>query len=91
MEDLSSIPGLGKSPGEENGNPLTVFLPGKSHGCRSLADKVPRVAKSQTQLSDVTFTLFTFRTYYLSPTLISPPRQNFSEVCTIKILEMFNN
>ena len=33
--DLGSIPGLGRSPGEGNGNPLQ-FLPGKSHGWRSL-------------------------------------------------------
>ena len=33
-----SIPGLGRSPGEGNGNPLTlVFLLGKSHGQRNLA------------------------------------------------------
>ena len=25
VEDLSSIPGLGRSPGEENGNPLQYF------------------------------------------------------------------
>ena len=31
--DTGSIPGLGRSPGEGNGNPL---LPGKSHGQRSL-------------------------------------------------------
>ena len=31
-----SIPGSGRSPGEENGNP-PVFLPGKRHGQRSLA------------------------------------------------------
>ena len=28
--DLGSIPGLGRSPGKGNGNPL-VFLPGESH------------------------------------------------------------
>ena len=33
--DPCSIPGMGRSPGERNGNPL-VFLPGKSHGRRSL-------------------------------------------------------
>ena len=32
---MSLVPGLGRSPGEENDNP--VFLPGKSHGQRSLA------------------------------------------------------
>ena len=33
--DPGSIPGLGRSPGEANGNPFPVFLPGKSHGQRS--------------------------------------------------------
>ena len=44
-----SIPGLAKSPGERNGNPLQyswqstpVFLPEKSHGQRSLAGYSPR-------------------------------------------------
>ena len=40
--DLGSIPGLGRSPGEGNGNPLqSVFLPGESHGRRSLVDYSP--------------------------------------------------
>ena len=34
--DMGSILGLGRSPGEGNGNPLPVFLPGKSHGQRKL-------------------------------------------------------
>ena len=34
--DLSSIPGWGRSPGEGDGYSL-VFLPGESHGHRSLA------------------------------------------------------
>ena len=33
--DVGLIPGLGRSSGEGNGNRL-VFLPGKSHGPRSL-------------------------------------------------------
>ena len=37
-EDLDSIPGSGRSPGEGNGNPL---LPGKSHGWRSLVGYSP--------------------------------------------------
>ena len=38
VEDTGSIPGLGSSPREGNGNPPTpVFLPEKSHGQRSLA------------------------------------------------------
>ena len=34
--DLGLIPGLGRSPGEGNVNPLPIFLLGKSHGQRSL-------------------------------------------------------
>ena len=38
--DMGSIPGLGRSPGEENGNTL-AFLTGKSHGQGSLAGYSP--------------------------------------------------
>ena len=34
LRDVGSIPGLGRIPGEGSGNP--IFLPGKSHGQRSL-------------------------------------------------------
>ena len=36
VRDPGSSPGLGRSPGEGNGNPLQYYLPGKSHGQRSL-------------------------------------------------------
>ena len=37
IRDSGPVPGLGRSPREGNGNSLTpVFLPGKSHGQRSL-------------------------------------------------------
>ena len=36
---INSIPGSGRSPGEGHGAP--VFLPGESHGQRSLAGYVP--------------------------------------------------
>ena len=39
--DVGLIPGLGRSPGERNGNPLQYSCPGKSHGRRSLADYSP--------------------------------------------------
>ena len=39
--DLGSIPGLGRSPGEGNGNPTPVSLPGKSHGQRNMVDCNP--------------------------------------------------
>ena len=34
--DAGSILGEGRSPGERNGDPLQVFLPGETHGQRSL-------------------------------------------------------
>ena len=48
-EDLGLIPGTGRSPEEGNSNPLPsqwqsilfVFLPGESHGQRSLAGCSP--------------------------------------------------
>ena len=49
-EDSGSIPGLGRSPGEGNGNPTPVSLPGKSHG--AWWGPVHGVAKSQTWLSN---------------------------------------
>ena len=39
--DADSISGLGRSPGEGNGNPLQYSLPGKSHGQRRLAGHSP--------------------------------------------------
>ena len=39
--DQGLIPGLGSSPGEGNGLPTPVFLPGESHAQRSLADYNP--------------------------------------------------
>ena len=50
--DLGSIPGLGKSPGEGNGNPLQYPCLEKSHGQRSLGGYSPQGRKSQTRLSD---------------------------------------
>ena len=39
--DLGLIPGSGRSPGEGNGNPLQLLLPGESHGGRSLVGYSP--------------------------------------------------
>ena len=39
------IPGSGRSPGEGHGKPVPVFLPGKSHGPRSLVGYSPRGCK----------------------------------------------
>ena len=39
--DLGSIPGSGRSPWRKEWRPTPVFLPGESHGQRSLADYSP--------------------------------------------------
>ena len=39
--DVDLTPESGRSPGEGNGNPTPVFLPGESHGWRSLAGYSP--------------------------------------------------
>ena len=41
IRDAGLISGLGRSSGEGNGNPHSVFLPGESHGQRSLAGYSP--------------------------------------------------
>ena len=46
-----------KIPWRRKWQPTPVFLPGESHGWRSLVGKVHRVAESRTRLSDFTFTL----------------------------------
>ena len=52
-EDEGSIPGLGRSPGEENGNqPTQVFLPGNPMDRGAWWAIVCGVIKSQTWLSD---------------------------------------
>ena len=50
MGNLGSIPGLGRSPGEGNGNPLQFSCLETSHGWRSLAGASPWGRKE----SDVT-------------------------------------
>ena len=50
-EDNSLIPELGRSLGGGKWQPAPVFLPGKSHGQKSLAVMVHEGEKSQTQLS----------------------------------------
>ena len=56
--DPGLIPGLGRSPGEGNGNPLQYScLENPIEGGAWWAT-VHRVTKSQTRLSDFTFTFF---------------------------------
>ena len=41
IRDVGSFPGSGRSPGGGHGNPFQLFLPGESHGQRSLAGYSP--------------------------------------------------
>ena len=58
--DLGSIPGLGSSPGEGNGNPLQYSCLENPKNGGAWYATVHGVIKSWTRLSDFTFT-FTFR------------------------------
>ena len=58
--DPGSIPGLGRSPGEGNGNPLQYSCLENPMDGGAWWAIVHGVAKSQTQLSDFTFTFFHF-------------------------------
>ena len=55
--DLGSIPGLGRSPGERNGNPLQYSCLENPMDGGAWWATVHRVAKSRTRLSNFTFTL----------------------------------
>ena len=52
VEDLGSIPGLGRSPGEENGYPLQYSYLENSMDRGAWWATVHGVAQSQTQLSN---------------------------------------
>ena len=49
-------PWVGKFPWRRAWQPTPVFLPGESHGLRSLAGYSPRGCKESDRLSDFTFT-----------------------------------
>ena len=54
--NVGSIPGLGRSPGEGNGNPLQYSCLRKPMDGGAWEATVHGVTKSRTQLSDFTFT-----------------------------------
>ena len=63
VRDLGSIPGSGRCPGEENGNPLQYSCLGNSMDRGAWWVTAHRVTKSQTQLSNFHFSKTT-TTYY---------------------------
>ena len=53
IRDMGSTPGLGRPPGGGHGNPTPVFLPGESHGQRSLVGYSPQGHK-ESDMTEVT-------------------------------------
>jgi len=86
--DLGSIPGSGRSPGEGNGNPTPVFLPGESHGRRSLVGYSPRGHKE----SDTTERLHPEPQFVsANPKLLiyAPSLSSLITVCFLCLLSLF--
>ena len=54
--DLGSIPGSGRSPGEGHRQPTPVFLPGESHGRRSLVGYSPQSRRESDTTERLHFT-----------------------------------
>ena len=88
--DLSSIPGLGRSPGEGNGYPLQYSGPENSMDCI-----VQGVAKSQTRLSDFHFSELSWLLwmYYLANVLqwANTEAQGLLEVRSSTIVDTFGS
>ena len=70
--ELGLIPGLGRSPGEVNGNSLQYSCLENPMDRGAWWATVPGVAKSQTRLSDFTFFHFALLIAYLDYYCISP-------------------
>ena len=67
----------GKIPWKRKWQPTPVFLPGKSHGQRSLMGYNPWVAESRTQLTDRARMHAWFRPHWLSSSSMVWPIQHF--------------
>ena len=65
IRDRGSIPGLGRSDGEGNGNLLQHFLPGESHGQRNLAGYSPVGSQKCTSCSLLALEYFSLRFFFI--------------------------
>ena len=81
-------PWVGNIPWRRKWQPTPVFLPGESHGRRSLVGYRPGVAKSRTRLSDLTV----FLTFSPSPfPLLGKSQKHLLNFITINWLCPWNN
>ena len=62
--DVGLIPGLGRSPGEGNGNPLQYSCLENPMDRRAWWATVHGIAKSRTRLSDFAFTFFSLHLWF---------------------------
>ena len=85
--DLGSIPGSERSPGEGDWQPIPVFLPGESHGQRSLPGSSPWGPESWTWLSYHNFcyliNIKTFTWVKLKQLFLEPQYQGVSVCYTL--------
>ena len=58
IRDEGSVPGFGRSPGGGHWQPTPVFLPGESHGQRSLAGCSPWGGKAWDTTEQLTLAFF---------------------------------
>ena len=92
MQETRFDPWVGKIPWRRKWQPTPVFLPGESYGQRSMAGYIVHgVAKSQTRLSDFTFTrrcqcaMFESLVYLSGSQSVTPDQLNYqgtSQKCT---------
>ena len=75
--DPGSIPGLGRSPGDGNGNPLQCILPGEFHGQRSLVG-YNSWGHKELDTNEQLNTAYTYIYIYISESLCHTPETNTS-------------
>ena len=66
-----SVPGLGRSPGGGKWQPTLVFLPGESHGQRSLVGYSPKGLKESDTTEQLCTHIFSYRNKAMSLVIIS--------------------
>ena len=78
-----SVPGLGRSPGEGNGNPLQYSCLENPHGHRSLAGYSPLVTSVYFSRSVVSKSLWPHGLQYARPPCPSPTPRVYSNSCPL--------
>ena len=83
--DPGSIPGLGRSPWRREWQPIPVFLPGESHGQRSLVGYSPWGCKESDRTEQLTLSFVAYYNSRLAKYLFFPKHYSQNAVSTLKI------